>query len=195
MMYHPLILKRNSRRLVGVHIVSSDDVEAAKDMFRRGIALAGEAHHKQKLAENPFYKVLATKQYHECLDPSGQDVVSFELPAGWDSTATGEPVLCTAQLFEIPYRNALETDDKTLRYPLAWKHPAQLSLLVKEPTSGREERRSVLTPLPPRAARGTSGPRMRPPVVLRYICVCVCLSFCVCLCLCICARARACQQG
>ena len=40
------------------------------------------------------------------------------------------------------HQNALSSDDAP-RYPLPWKSAAQLSLLLTDPLSGRQERRAV----------------------------------------------------
>ena len=66
------------------------------------------------------------------------------------------------------HQNALSSDDAP-RYPLPWKSAAQLSLLLTDPLSGRQERRAISTPLPARRAGSEAAPAhtMRQPVVLR----------------------------
>ena len=93
-------------RKVGIRVLNSDKIEDVKDIFRRGI----QGHVPAQLptlVPHPLYAVVSTLRYHACLNPSGIDRVSFELPAGWDRTAAGESVLCTAVAVALPYQVCL----------------------------------------------------------------------------------------
>ena len=130
---------------------------------------------------NPLFRVLATRLYHRCALEStggGVEVVSFELPAGWERTTKGERVLCTAQLYDA---TAQSYEGAAPRRPIPWRHPTQLSLLTRAVAPGwyhipaplfHTERRAIATPLPRRRRLGMPAPpapALRNPVVLRDV--------------------------
>ena len=87
-------------RLVGIRVLNADKVAEVSNIFRRGVRIQqAEVSEKiSNLVQNPFYEVLQTLVYHECLNLAGKDAISFELPAGWRQASPVTPVmLCVAQ--------------------------------------------------------------------------------------------------
>jgi hypothetical protein len=142
-----------SKRLVGI-LVLPGKVDEVIQIIKRGTQSdVGLEDRAARMKDSPFYEEIKVVKLHDCLNPTGQDVITFDLPEGWEKAGDGSGLCVVAQVYEIPFQNALDAKGEcTPLYPTFWRTSTQLSVLTG---SGTEDAwQTVRTPMPPRRIKG-----------------------------------------
>jgi hypothetical protein len=110
------------------------DIEEVVDTIKQGTPSDSSIYEgrEQRIVGCPNEKILRTIVMHDCLNPSGIDEVSFDLPQGWErDSCTDLRVSCVARIFKIPLQNALLSHLEPLR-PALWTKYSQLKVILDE---------------------------------------------------------------
>jgi len=119
-----------SRRLVGI-LLLPDRVDEVKDIIKRGTrSNVGMEDRTTRMKDDPFLEETIIIKMHDCLNPTGQDTILFDLPAGWDKAGDGSALHAVVQIYDIPFQNGLEGEDDTPLYPTLWRTATQLKVMA-----------------------------------------------------------------
>jgi hypothetical protein len=122
-----------SRRLVGI-LLLPDRVDEIKDIIKRGTrSNVGREDRTTRMKDDPFLEETTIIKMHDCLNPTGQDTIPFDLPAGWDKAGDGGVLHAVVQIYDIPFQNGLEGEDDTPLYPTLWRSATQLKVMALLP--------------------------------------------------------------
>ena len=125
---------KEQQRLVGLRIMPAD-IEEVVATIKQGTPSDSSIYEgrEHRIVCSPEEKILRTIVMHDCLNPSGIDEVTFDLPQGWerDSTCPDLCVSCVARIFKIPLQNALLSQLEPLR-PAQWTKNSQLRVILDE---------------------------------------------------------------
>ena len=139
----------DSKRLVGILV--TDKLEEVKTIIKRGTQSdVGIEDRVEHMVDSPFYQEVQVLKLHDCLNPTGQDFVPFDLMPGWDKAADGTKLDVFVQVYSIPFQNAADEGGEVERlFPTHWRSSRQLAVL----RSGTGNYDEIPTPMPPRAKR------------------------------------------